>query len=49
MYAFVFQAGEMEVKNPLFLDDNTPASPNAVINSKDNNAGNGVIPTVPVP
>ncbi|CAH1716699.1 neural proliferation differentiation and control protein 1 isoform X2 [Aphis gossypii] len=42
-------AGEMEVKNPLFLDDNTPASPNAVINSKDNTAGNGVIPTVPVP
>ncbi|XP_022165666.1 uncharacterized protein LOC111030463 isoform X1 [Myzus persicae] len=42
-------AGEMEVKNPLFLDDNTPASPNAVITSKDNIPGNGVIPTVPVP
>ncbi|XP_015365351.1 PREDICTED: uncharacterized protein LOC107162820 [Diuraphis noxia] len=42
-------AGEMEVKNPLFLDDNTPASPNAVITSKDNIPGNGVIPTAPVP
>jgi len=45
----VFQAGEMEVKNPLFLDDNTPASPNTVITNKDNNAGNGAIPTAPVP
>ncbi|KAL4097463.1 hypothetical protein QTP88_022245 [Uroleucon formosanum] len=42
-------AGEMEVKNPLFLDDNTPASPNAVITSKENIPGNGVITTVPVP
>uniref|UniRef100_A0A2S2PQJ3 Neural proliferation differentiation and control protein 1 n=1 Tax=Schizaphis graminum TaxID=13262 RepID=A0A2S2PQJ3_SCHGA len=42
-------AGEMEVKNPLFLDDNTPASPNAALTSKDNIPGNGVIPTVPVP
>lgn len=41
-------AGEMEVKNPLFQDDNTPASPNANI-SKENIAENGVIPTVPVP
>lgn len=43
-----FQAGEMEVKNPLFHDDNTPASPNANI-SKENTAENGVLPTVPVP
>jgi len=48
-FCFVFfQAGEMEVKNPLFHDDNTPASPNANI-SKENIAENGVIPTVPVP
>ncbi|XP_025425326.1 uncharacterized protein LOC112694154 isoform X2 [Sipha flava] len=41
-------AGEMEVKNPLFLDDNTPVSPNAA-GCKDNTTGNGVIPAAPVP
>jgi hypothetical protein len=46
--SWFFQAGEMEVKNPLFLDDNTPVSPNAA-GCKDNTTGNGVIPAAPVP
>lgn len=44
----------MEVKNPLFLDDNTPASPNPNLgvgggSSKEKTAENGIIPSVPVP
>ncbi|XP_050548709.1 uncharacterized protein LOC126910302 isoform X2 [Daktulosphaira vitifoliae] len=40
-------AGEMEVKNPLFHDDNTPVS--STNNSKEDVRENGAVTTVPVP
>lgn len=41
----MLQAGEMEVKNPLFLDDPTPATPANLTQNQNQSSSNQAPPT----